>query len=486
MRKNVRTALSFSLIALAGCSFIPQYQRPVMPVTAQWLQAASSAGVRTVAGLPWQQFLPDPRLRALITAALEHNRDLHIAVARVAEARALYGVNSADRLPTVGLGASRSAARTPADLSPTGQTMSGQRYDVNLAVPAFELDFWGRVKSLSESAKASYLATEEAREAFRLSLISDVANAYLTLQEFEERAALTRATLQTRAESRKLVRKRRDVGLSGDLDFLSADGAYESARAELANLERNRVQAANALDVLVGAVPEKLPDGRRLTEQGIVPDLAVDVPSEVLLYRPDVRAAEQKLIASNANIGAARAAFLPRVSITLGLGTASSALFGLFDSGSGAWNFTPSLVQPLFDAGRNAANLELAEARKVIAVAEYEKSIQQAFREVADLLTARATLTEQLEAQEAAETAQNDRLKIADARYQAGVSNYLEVLDAQREAFTAQQGTVQVRRALLSAGVQLYKALGGGQEAGNGRIGEKSTGIGGRLSLVKS
>lgn len=469
MSKTRRRAISVSLIALAGCSFIPQYERPNPPVAAQWPSTANPAGTRTIARLTWQQFLPDRRLQALITAALEHNRDLRIAIARVEEARALYGIIRADRLPTVNLGGSRSAARTPADLSPTGQSLSNQRYDVNLAMPAFELDFWGRVKSLSESAKASYLATEEAREVVRLSVISDVANAYLTLQEMEERAALTRASLETRAESRKLVKKRRDVGLAGDLDFLSADGAYESARAELASLEGGRAQASNALNLLVGHLPDNLPAGRRLTEQGIMPDLAVDVPSEALLSRPDVRAAEQRLIASNASIGAARAAFLPRIGITLGLGTASSALSGLFDAGSGAWNFTPNLVQPLFDAGRTQANVDLAEVRKVVAVAEYEKTIQQAFREVADLLAARDTLAEQLKAQEAAETAQNNRLKIADARYQAGVSSYLEVLDAQREAFAAQQGTVQVRRALLSAGAQLYKALGGGQEAGNGR-----------------
>lgn len=469
MREGVRVVLSLSLITLAGCSFIPNYERPAAPVAAQWPQAASPAGARTVVGLTWQQFLPDPRLQALIAAALEHNRDLRIAVARVEEARALYGVVRADRLPTVNLGGSRDAARTPADLSPTGQALSSRRYDVNLAVPAFELDFWGRVKSLSESAKASYLATEEAREAFRLSLISDVANAYLTLQELEERTILTRATMQTRAESRTMLLKRREVGLAGDLDFLSADGAYEFARAELANLERGRAQAANALDLLVGRMPDNLPAGRRLTEQGIVPDLAVDVPSEALLFRPDVRGAEQKLIAANAIIGAARAAFLPRININLGLGTASRTFSGLFDAGSGAWSFMPTLVQPLFDAGRNQANLDLVEARKIIAVAEYEKTIQQAFREVADLLAARDTLTEQLKAQEAAETAQTSRLKIADARYQAGVSSYLEVLDAQRDAFFAQQLTVIVRRALLSAGAQLYKALGGGQETGGGR-----------------
>ncbi len=466
MRKFARCALPAALIFVSGCSFSPPYERPAAPVAAQWPQTVHPAGARPVAGLTWQQFLPDPRLQVLIATALEHNRDLRIAVARVEEARALYGVIRADRFPTVNLAGSGNETRTPADLSPTGPTPSNRRYDVNLAVPAYELDFWGRVKNLSKSAKASYLATEEAREAFRLSLISDVANAYLTLEEMEERAALTQATLETRSESRNLVMMRRDVGLAGDLDFLSADAAYESARAELANLERSRAQAANALNLLVGRMPDNLPAGRRLTEQGIVSDLAVDVPSEVLLYRPDVRSAEQRLIAANANIGAARAAFLPRIGITLGFGTASRTLSGLFDAGSDAWNFTPSLVQPLFDAGRTKANVDLAGARKIIAVAEYEKTIQQAFREVADLLAARDALAEQLKAQEAAEKAQIDRLKIADARYQAGISSYLEVLDAQREAFIAQQGTVQVRRVLLSTSAQLYKALGGGQETG--------------------
>lgn len=461
---RARVALSVSLITLGGCALIQPYERPAAPVAAQWPQATNPAAARAVTGLTWQQFLPDPRLQALITAALEHNRDLRIAVARVEEARALYAIVGAERLPALNLGGSGYAARTPADLSPSGQALDSRRYEVNLAVPAFELDFWGRVKSLSEAAKASYLATEEAREAFRLSLIADVANAYLLLQELEERATLTRATLQTRVESRNLTLKRRDVGLAGDLDFLSADGAYESARGELANLERGRAQAANALRLLVGAVPDNLPAGRRLTEQGIVPDLAADIPSEVLLSRPDVRAAEQKLIAANANVGAARAAFFPRIGITLGLGTASRALSGLFAAGSGAWNFTPSLVRPLFDAGRAQANVDLAQARKVIAVAEYERIIQQAFREVADLLAARDTLSEQLKAQEAAEAVQNNRRNIADARYQAGVSSYLEVLDAQREAFAAQHGAVQVRRALLTAGAQLYKALGGGRE----------------------
>mgnify|MGYP001312274664 CR=1 FL=1 len=463
MRKFAFLALPTALSLLAGCSSIPAYERPAPPIAAQWSQPINLAGVRPVSELSWQQFLPEARLHALIATALEHNRDLRIAIARVEEARALYGIARAERLPTLNLGASDSVSRTPGDLSMTGQPLTARRYDVNVAVTSFELDFWGRVKSLNEAARASYLATEEAQEVFRISLISDVANAYFTLLEMEKRSELARATVETRKETRHLLQRRRDVGLAGDLDFFAADGAYESARAELANLERSRAAAENALALLVGSVPKSLPAAQNLTEQGVVPDLAIDVPSEVLLRRPDVRAAEARLIAANANIGAARAAFLPRIGISLALGSASKSLSGLFEGGSGAWSFVPALALPLFDAGRSQANVDLAEARKVIAVADYEKTIQQAFREVADLLTARDQLAQQLNAQEAGEAAQNQRLRIVEARYKAGASSYLEVLDAQRDSFSAQQATVQVRRALLSAAVQLYKALGGGQ-----------------------
>ncbi|MFA7318818.1 MAG: efflux transporter outer membrane subunit, partial [Sulfuricella sp.] len=432
---------------LTGCSLTPYYQRPEAPVAAQWPQAAPAEGTRQSDALDWRSFFPDPRLQALIAAALDHNRDMRIAVARVEEARAQFGIVRADRFPGVDAAASGTAARTPGDLASSGNAVISRRYDVGLSLLSFELDFWGRVKSLNQAALASYLASDEARRALRLSLIADVANAYLTLLEMDERTALTRETLKTREETRMMIARRRDVGLAGDLDFLATDGALEAARAELASLERQRAAAANALDLLVGQQPAALPEGRTLAAQDIVPDLAAGLPAEVLLKRPDVLAAEQNLIAANANIGAARAAFLPRISLTAGLGTASSALSGLFESGSGAWNFQPSLRLPLFDAGRSAAGVDLAEARKVIAVAEYEKTIQQAFREVADLLAARAYLAEQLRAQQAAEKAQSERLRLAEARYKAGISSHLEVLDAQRESFSAQQATVQTRRA---------------------------------------
>jgi multidrug efflux system outer membrane protein len=466
MRKFVPLALALAASALSGCSFMPEYFRPAAPVPQQWPEGMRTDGARQAYDLDWRQYFPDERLQAMITAALEHNRDMRIAVARVEEARALYGIQRADRLPTVNLGGAQNATRTPADLSATGRDAIARRWDVNVSTLSFELDFWGRVASLTEAAKASFLATEEARRAFRLSLIADVADAYLSLKEAEERAALARMTLETRGETLRMVDKRREVGLAGDLDYLQAEGALQSTRAELASLERQRAVAQNFLRALVGVEKSDWPSGRSLGDQGIVPDLAADLPSEVLVRRPDILAAEQRLIAANANIGAARAAFFPRISLTAIAGTASRELSGLFDSGSGAWSFQPSLTLPIFDAGRTSANVDLAVARKNIAVAEYEKTIQQAFREVSDLLVGRERLAEQLAAQEAFDKTQQQRLVLAEARYRQGIASFLEVLDAQRDTFTARQGVIQTRRTLLSAAAQLYKALGGGEYPG--------------------
>ncbi|NCN23141.1 MAG: efflux transporter outer membrane subunit, partial [Gallionella sp.] len=343
----------------------------------------------------------------------------------------------------------------------TGKPFQAQRYDVNVGLVSFELDFWGRVASLNAAAKANFLATEAAQRAFRLSLIADVASAYLSLLELQERSQLAESTTRGRAEMRALIGKRRDAGVSGDLDALQAEGAYQAASAEQANLQRQRAAAENLLVMLVGKIPAEMPAGRSLAGQDIPDDLLAGVPSDVLLQRPDVLSAEQRLIASNANIGAARAAFLPRISLTGAFGTASRQLSGLFGAGSDAWNFQPALTLPLFDAGRNAANVDVAEARRVIAVAEYEKTIQLAFREVADLLAARAALNAQLVAQQANTQAQNQRLKLVEARYRAGIANHLELLDAERDAYAAAQGELQVRRAKLAAATQLYKALAG-------------------------
>ena len=461
---NKRSASVALLALLGGCSLTPDYERPAAPVPAAWPDSVKlklSTGI-TIAD--WRDYFPDPRLQALIAAALENNRDLRIATARIAEARAQYGIQQADRLPNVNLGASRNASLTPASASVTGTALQTQRYDVGVSLVSFELDFWGRVGSLNAAARNSFLATEAAQRAFRLSLIADVANAYLSLLELSERTRLAAATVRARAETRDLLMRRRELGVSSELELLQAEGAYQSALAERANLERQQAAAENLLDLLLGqpvAGIKDLPDGLNLAGQGITPDLIAGLPAEVLLKRPDVLAAEHRLIAANANIGAARAAFLPRITLTGSFGTASRTLSGLFDAGSGAWSFQPALTLPLFDAGRTSANVDVAEARKVIAVAEYEKTIQQAFREVADLLNAREKLAEQLAAQEANADAQNRRLRLVEARYGVGIISHLEVLDAQRESYAAQQGALQVRRTLLSAAAQLYKALAG-------------------------
>ncbi len=457
---KTRIVLPLLAVTLGACSLAPDYTRPALPVAADWPAATAVAGARSIVALEWKDFFPDPRLQALIATALDNNRDMRVAVARVSEARALYGIQDSSRLPNVDLSLGRNASRLPGDAVRQGRDVQTSYYSGNLNLLSFELDFWGRVKNLSDAALASYLATEEARRAFRLSLIADVADAYLGATELDERVALARDTVRTREDSRRLIALRREVGIAGDLDFLVADGAHETAKAELASLERQRAAAINALNLLVGTTRSDLPPGRSLAAQAI-PDLAADLPADVLLRRPDVLAAEQKLIAANASIGAARAAFLPKISLTGAFGSASPALSGLFKSGTESWSFQPALHLPLFDAGSNAANLDLAEARKVIAVAQYEQTIQQAFREVADLLSARDSLVAQLRAQDAVRASQSERLRLTEARYKGGVASNLEYLDAQRDSFTAQQNAVQVRRQLLGTSARLYKALGG-------------------------
>lgn len=469
-RSSITLALSVVLTMwMTGCAYMaPEYQRPVAPVPKDWPPQQGSVDSKSSVKIPapqdWHMFFPDARLQAMIAAALEHNRDMRIAVARVEEARALYGIQRADQLPNFNIGASRTNTRVPAAVSSTGSQVTSRRIDANVGLLAYELDFWGRVASLASAAKSSYLATEEARRAFRLSLIADVVDGYLSLKEAQERLAVAVATVKSRQDTLNLIGKRREVGLASDLDYLQIEGAYESARAEVASLERQKGLSENLLRVLVGVEKTDWPEGRSLKDQGFIVDLSLDVPSEVLLRRPDILAAEQKLLASNANIGAARAAFFPRISLIGTYGSASPQLSGLFDTGTTAWTFTPSLSLPIFSGGRDVANLDLAEARKVVAIAEYEKAVQQAFREVADGLVARDNLLEQGKALQAYEKSQQQRLVLAQARYEQGVVSYLEVLDAQRDLFVAQQSLIQTRRALLSSVARLYKALGGGIE----------------------
>lgn len=468
---------SLSLVAaaalLSACSVMaPSYERPALAVPDVW-PSEIQVDTRTVVAKPvdWNSFFVDERLRALIQLALENNRDMRIATARVQEAQALYGIQRADRLPSLNAGGTMTRSRTPADLSATRSAIIGERADVNVSIPSFELDFWGRVASLSDAAKASYLATEEAERSFKLSLVANVADGYLALAEASERLALAEAAFKTREQTRDLVDQRRRGGLAGDLDYLQADAAYEGARAEVASLTRQQSAARNYLRALVGTESKDLPAGKPLAEQGIALNQQAELPSQVLLRRPDVRAAEQRLLAANANIGAARAAFFPRIGFTGSTGFASNEIDGLFQSGSQAWSFTPSISLPIFQGGRNKANLDLANVRKDIAVSEYEKTIQQAFREVADQIVARDQLAKQLQAVEAQERSQQRAAAIAEARYTQGVGSFLEVLDAQRQLFTVQQSLIQVRRSMWSAAAQLYKALGGSEDVDSSKKG---------------
>lgn len=450
---------------LSACSLAPTYERPEAPVAAAY-PTAGTAGDASATG--WRDFFPDERLQHLIGAALANNRDLRVAALRIEEARAQYNIQSADLLPNLNVTAGTSRSRTPGALTPTGNTTVGSSYQVGLGLAAFELDFFGRVRSLNDAALAQYLATEEAGRTARITLVAEVAKAYLAERAFDEQYELARQTFESREAAYKLAKQRFEVGASSALDLRQNETLLHSARASLATLTRQRAQAANALALLVGQPLSDLPAAHELSEQHIVTEIPAGLPSDLLERRPDIRAAEQRLRAANANIGAARAAFFPHISLTASTGTGSNDLSGLFESGSRTWSFVPQLVLPIFDAGRNSANLNLAEVRKNVAVAEYEKSIQTAFREVADALAGRAALEEQIDAQRAVLEAQAERLKLADLRYRNGVASSLEVLDAQRELFSAQQALVQARLLRLTNAVDLYRALGGGLEKGTG------------------
>jgi multidrug efflux system outer membrane protein len=447
-------------LVLCACAQTGDYQRPPLPVPVQWPVVQDAVGGQDAAQTHWRAYFADPRLQALITAALANNRDLRIAVARVEEARAQYKIVRADRLPTINLQGNGSIGSTPPELSGTGATINGQRYDLALSTVSYELDFWGRIAGLSEAARNSFLATEEARRSFQLSLIADVAGTYFVQLQMDELLRLARQAVGSREMTLAVTGKGRDIGATYDFDYEQASGALEGVRAELQSLEHQRAVATNRLNYLVGQVPADLPAGLDLDHQGLGAGLAPGLPAAVLLLRPDVMAAEQRLRAAHANIGAARAAFLPKIVLTAGLGFASQGLASLFNGV--AWNFQPAIALPLFDNGRLDGGLDLAEARKVIAVAEYEKTIQLAFREVADLLSAREALALQMRSAQLSESAQGRRLEIAMARYRGGLVNVLEVLDGERGLVSAQQNTVQLRRAQLDTAAQLYKALGGG------------------------
>lgn len=457
------TPLALAML-LAGCmSLAPEYRRPAVPVGAAFPEPEKPAGAPAAlvtaeapVAMAWQRFFPDPVLRSLIDQAITNNRDLRVAVANIEQARAQYRIQRAERLPVVGLGVTGQRQTTGED-SPISSV-----YQSGLSVTSFELDLFGRVRNLSRAALAQYLATEEARKAAQISLVSSVAGVYLQLLADEELLRITRQTLETRQESMRLTQLRFDNGIASRFELQQARSLVETALATLAALQRQRAQDLNLLTLLVGTpVPAAASSNTTLSSLDL-PDLPAGLPSDLLAHRPDIRAAEHQLIAANANIGAARANFFPRISLTGSLGSASTELSGLFESGTYGWTFAPQAILPIFDYGRNRAVLAAARAQHDIAIAEYERSIQSAFREVADALAGQATFSEQLRAQRAVAEAEADRYKLADLRYRNGAASYLELLDAQRALFQAQQAAVQANLQRLQNQVTLYSALGGG------------------------
>jgi len=447
--------LATAAAALAACSMAPKYDRPAAPVPGSWPYPSAVSGTQA-ADVDWRAFFADARLQRLIAAALANNRDLRVAVLNIENARAQYDIRSADRYPTVS--AAVTGSRTPA-----GPDTVTKVYTAGLAVTAWEVDLFGRVKSLSDAALAQYFATEEGRKAAQTSLVATVATTWLALVADDEQLELIRQTMATREESLRLTRLRFENGAASEIDFRQAQSLYESARVAFSQQQRQRALDLDSLGLLVGeALPTDVQTAPSTTATITLPDLPAGTPSDVLARRPDVRQAEEQLISANANIGAARAAFFPRITLTAAVGSASTALSGLFKSGTWGWTSAPQAVLPIFDAGRNSANLRSANVQRDIAVAQYEKAIQSAFREVADALAGRATLGDQLNAQSNVVEAESVRFKLAQLRYDNGVASYLDLLDAQRSLFAAQQALIQTRLAQLQNQVGLYRALGGG------------------------
>ncbi|MGN7874909.1 AdeC/AdeK/OprM family multidrug efflux complex outer membrane factor [Roseateles sp. 22389] len=459
------TALAAALL-LSGCvNLAPRYERPAAPVPEHYPDAPTDAGSNGAANadVGWRTFFADAKLRGLIELALDNNRDLRVAVLNIAQARAQYRIQDAATLPTLSASGSGTATRTPASLSATGEALTSHQYSATLGVSAYELDLFGRVRNLSAQALEQYLSTEEARRSTQISLVAEVATAYLTWAADLERLALARETLRSQSDTYTLTQRSFELGSASALTLRQVQTSVDSARVDVARYTGQIAQDRNALALLLGApVPGELAPGALGDGPGALPELPAGLPSELMLRRPDLLQSEHKLKAATANIGAARAAFYPRISLTASAGSGSADLSGLFKGGSGTWTFLPQISLPIFDGGSNRASLDSAIAGRDIAVAQYEQAIQSAFREVADALAQREALSGQLQAQQSLVEASGDALKLSDARFARGVDSYLDVLDAQRSWYGAQQTLIGMRLSRLTNGVTLYKALGGG------------------------
>ncbi|MDD2670095.1 efflux transporter outer membrane subunit [Zoogloea sp.] len=456
---------------LGGCATLaPDYARPAAPVDNTWPasdgKVAASGTYESVATPGWRTFFVDTRLHQLIDLALANNRDLRETALNIVKARAQYRIQRAELLPAVSADAGSTARRTPGELSGTGQAITSRSHSVDLGFSNWEIDLFGRIQSLRDQALETYLASEETLRSTRITLVAEVAGAYLTLSADAALLQLAQETLASQQSSYTLTRKRVELGVGTELDLRQIETSVETARRDVAAYTAQVATDRNALVLLVGtSVPDTLLPPAGLDSVTALRALPVGLPSTVLQERPDVLAAERQLRAANANIGAARAAFFPSISLTATAGTASSTLGGLFAAGSGAWTFIPQVSLPIFNAGANRANLQVAETDRDIYLARYEKAIQSAFREVADALAQRATLDARLDAQHKLVDASAASYRLSEARYQKGVDSYLSALDAQRSLYAARQSLVSLKLSAATNAVTLYKVLGGGNLA---------------------
>jgi outer membrane protein, multidrug efflux system len=467
MKRNLFLLVSMTAIILGGCTLAPKYERPNAPVPAQWPAGAAynetkpTASSVMAAELAWREFIIDQRIQKIVEIALNNNRDFRVAVLNVEQARALYGIQRAQLLPAVALSGGLVKTLVPADLSTTGSSVTSSQYSVNLGISSWEIDFFGRIRSLKDQALEQYLSTDEARRSAQIVLVSGVTQAYMAMAADKEALKLVSSTLTAQEATYKLIRKRQDVGLASELDIRRVQTQVETARVDVARYTQFVAQDENALNLLIGSqLPQELLPAD-LANISPPKEVSPGLSSEVLLTRPDVLAAEHQLKAANANIGAARAAFFPRISLTTAIGYASADLYGLFKGGQGTWNFAPQIVMPIFDA-RVWSAYDVTKVQKEISIAQYEKAIQTAFREVADALAVRGTVNQQIESQQSLVDAVAETYRLADLRYTKGIDSYLGVLDAQRSLYSAQQALIFLRLSKLANMITLYKALGGG------------------------
>lgn len=461
---RLSAAVVTALFGLSGCSLIPDYQRPEAPVDQTWdMPADAQVNARRV---NWQAFFQSAVLKDLISQSLTNNRDLRVAALNIEKAQAQYRISRADLLATLNASGAGDSQRVPGDLSTTGDKQISHQYSAGVGFTAYELDFFGRVRSLNQQALEGYFSTVEAQRSFKVALIAEVASAYFQLQADQQLLAISRQTLTSQQDSFGLVKSSYDQQVATELDLSQAESTVRTAESAQARYERQVAQDKNALVLFVGKplAPEYFA-AVDLEALWVDEQLPVGLPSDLLMYRPDILVAEHDLKAANANIGAARAAFFPSITLTASAGSASADLGQLFAGGQGTWNFVPSINIPIFNAGRNQASLDVAKVQKSIEVANYQKAIQVAFREVADSLTARDSLNTQVIAETRLVQANQRNYALADSRYKEGVDTYLNSLDAQRNLFSSQQSLVTTKLTRINNLVSLYKALGGGEGA---------------------